>query len=165
MTPSKCTFECTATCGVISRYQYHSKLACYVGCHLLYSFVFGIPVLERQAGKGCVVLLWCVPEGWWFWEEGLRGLHFCSVVNGFMYLWHKINDAASVSVCVEASDALGSLTWYVSTGHLRSKSSIEISVAFMVESVLFSCTDGRNICYKWGCGNSCSGPDHLVSGL
>ena len=67
MTPSKSIFECTVTCGVISRYYHHSKLACYVGCHLLYSFIVDTPVLEWQAGKGKKEARACgapVTHGW-----------------------------------------------------------------------------------------------------
>lgn len=150
MTPSKSIFECTITCEAISRYYHHSKLACYVVCHLLYSFIVGTPVLEWQAGEGRrkqgpAVFLWCVAEDWWFWEEGLAGLHFCSVGNGLMYLWHKISDAASVLKPL--------MPWGLSPNTSpwdswrRVERQIEIHVAFTAESVVF-CKGGRSIYYK-----------------
>jgi len=49
----------------------------------------------------------------------LARLHFCSVGNGFMQLPHKISDAASMYVCVEASDTLDFLAQYFSMEHLK----------------------------------------------
>lgn len=141
MTPSKSIFECTVTCGGISRYYHHSKL--HVGCHHLCSFIVGIAVLERQAGKG-------KEETRTFGAPVVHGSRLMVLEGGLGGVFVSVLSAVGLCTCDTKSMmlhlclsvlnplipwALFPSTW---TFEGRVKHQTEIHVAFTVESVLFS---------------------------